>query len=551
MSGLSGYLSRRLAVVTAGAVAVSVALAAGAAAEPALRHHGPPHGRTALTAERCSELSAVEIEEREIGLPTSGADIESATWDARGFCSVVGWIRPVNEGSPSMQFQVNLPGDWNERALQMGGGGYDGTLVTGLDPYTAQPVGEDPPILQGYVTLGSDGGHQGGPGFDGRFGLDDEALLNYGQQSVKKTHDAAMEVVEAAYGQDPDHMYFIGGSQGGHEALDAAARYPRDYDGVVANYPAYNVAMMHIGAVNFRDALYGDRGAGWLSPAKTALITDAVYATCDGLDGADDGIVSNVVGCNEAFDVETLRCPDGTDAGETCLSDAQLESAVRITTDHDLGIDIEGNSIFARSALFEGALYQGSAGFGAEPQPENPISGTEALQYIVLDQTAKYIVTRDPELETMTFDPHRWTERIQEVGEILDVTDVSLNRFRAHGGRVILTHGTADDFITPHNTVQYYDRQVAELGERRLHDFLRFYMVPGWGHGQGPFTATYDGLGALEAWVERGIAPEGLVAADANEDADRTRPMCEYPSWPRYHGHGDVDDAASYSCVGG
>ena len=95
------------------------------------------------------------------------------------------------------------------------------------------------PLKQGFVTLGSDGGHKAsGPGFDGRWALDDEALANFGKLSVKKAHDAAMAVIKKAYGRAPERFFFIGGSQGGHEALDAAARYPADYDGVVAHYPA-------------------------------------------------------------------------------------------------------------------------------------------------------------------------------------------------------------------------------------------------------------------------------------------------------------------------
>src|SRR5213075_515607 len=180
--------------------------------------------------------------------------------------------------------------------------------------------GEDTPLKAGYVTLGSNGGHRGGAGFDGTFGLDDEALANYGKQSVKKTHDVAVAIVKKAYGRAPERFYFIGGSQGGHEALDAAARYPEDYDGVVAHYPAYNVTLLHLGSWNVGMSLFSNGGAGWLDATHTKLLTDAVYAKCDSLDGVKDGIVSNVAGCNAAFDVKTLRCPDGK-AGAACLSD--------------------------------------------------------------------------------------------------------------------------------------------------------------------------------------------------------------------------------------
>ena len=82
---------------------------------------------------------------------------------------------------------------------------------------------------------------------------------------MKKTHDAALAVIQKAYGRKPDRFYFIGGSQGGHEALDAAARYPQDYDGVVAHYPAYNVTLLHLGSLNVGKALYADGGAGWIN----------------------------------------------------------------------------------------------------------------------------------------------------------------------------------------------------------------------------------------------------------------------------------------------
>src|SRR3954447_25155829 len=158
------------------------------------------------------------------------------------------------------EFEVNLPNSWNRRAVQMGGGGYDGSLVTDLGVYTLQPAGQDTPLKQGYVTLGSNGGHRGGAGFDGTFGLDDEALANYGKQSVKKTHDVAIAIIKKAYGRAPERFYFIGGPEGDHEALDAAARYPQDYDGVVAHYPAYDVAMLHLGSWNVGRALYADNG---------------------------------------------------------------------------------------------------------------------------------------------------------------------------------------------------------------------------------------------------------------------------------------------------
>lgn len=511
-----------------------------------------------LVANMCASLQNQSIPASAIGLPTAGGVVQtvvvvhaSDAGNVNGdFCKVTGIVKPVSATAQNLEFEVNLPLAWNGRVLQMGGGGYDGSLVTGLTPYTLQPTGAETPLKQGYVTLGSDGGHKGKPGFDGTFGLDDETLANFGKHSVKKAHDAAMAVIKKAYGQAPQRFYFIGGSQGGHEALDAAARYPDDYDGVVAHYPAYNVTMLHLGSLNVGRALYAGNGAAWINPAKTKMIDDAVYAKCDGLDGAKDGIIGNVAACDAAFDVKSLRCANGGDSGDTCLSDAQLKAVATITSPYRPGFPVAGMEAFPRWAFLQGAPFQGRSTFGQAPQPSNPLSGKEPLLYSAGDQTVKFIITRNPAFETMTFDPKKFQKETERAATMMDVTDVSLEKFRAKGGKIIMTHGTADDFITPHNSIYYYGRQAAYFGQQRLDSFLRFYLIPGLGHGFGVFNAKFDSLGALRDWVENGKAPAGLTAMDGNEGATRTRPLCEYPRWPKFTGAaGTENQAGSFTCV--
>jgi feruloyl esterase len=518
---------------------------------------------TATLTTQCAELTGMAIPPSAIALPTGGAVIETAAAVAASekenvngnYCKVTGIIRNSSASTAVFEFEINLPNIWNGRAVQFGGGGYDGTLVTGLTPYALQPTGQDTPLKQGFVTLGSNGGHRGGPGFDGAFGVDDEALLNYGKQSVKKTHDAAIAIIRKAYGRAPERFYFIGKSQGGHEALDAAARYPEDYDGVVAHHPAYNVTMLHLGSLNVGKALYADGGAGWIDPPHLKVLTDAVYAKCDPLDGVKDGIISDVAGCRSTFNLRTLRCANGA-GGNGCLSDAQLRAIATITAEYKPGITIAGMETFPKWALLEGSLFAELPGrrppfstFGDGRQPANPPSGREPLLYQVGSATVKNIITRDPTVDPLQFEPRQHAARIATVASIMDVTDVSLDRFRARGGKIIITHGTADDFITPYNSIAYYQRQRAQFGSR-LDSFLRFYVIPGQGHGFGPFNAVFDSLGPLQEWVERGNAPAGLVASDGNTDANRTRPLCEYPTWPKFIGAaGSENSAASFRCV--
>jgi hypothetical protein len=513
---------------------------------------------TALPSGVCSGLQGMAIAASSIGLPTSGAEVQTAAMVAAtaannpngDYCKVTGIVKPKNPSSPPLEFEVNLPASWNRRAVQMGGGGLNGVLVTGLTPFTLQPASVDNPLKQGYVTLGSDGGHKSTIAFDGRFALDDEALANFGKHSVKKTHDAAMAVIKKAYGRSPDRFYFIGGSQGGHEALDAAARYSADYDGVVAHYPAYNVTLLHLASWNAGRAVYDGGGAAWLNPAKTKLITDAVYARCDPMDGVKDGIISHVKSCNTAFDVKTLRCANGADAGDGCLSDAQLGAVAKITSDFTLPFTVAGMDTFPRWPLLEGALFRERSNWGSLPQPSNPLSGKEPLLYSAGTATIKFVITRDPDFDPMTFDPTRWKDGITRAASMMDVTDVSLANFRAKGGKIIMTHGTADDFISPHNSELYYARQVKQFGQNGVDSFIRFYSIPGFGHGFGPFNAKIDSLTALRNWVEKGEAPKNLTATDGNPNANRARPLCEWPTWPKFTGaSGTENSAASFTCV--
>lgn len=516
-------------------------------------------------AQACDRLEGVNISADAIGLPTMGASITSTELVTAGardndngeYCKVLGTIHSVSYNAPEIQFEVNLPTRWNGKSLQLGGGGFNGTLVTGLGRYAKQPATEDTPLARGYATLGSDSGHQSGKSFDGRFFLFDEALRNYGHEQIKKTHDVAMQLIEARYGTASQYNYFIGGSQGGHEAFDAVQRYPDDYHGAVAGYPAHNVVMLHLSANRYARALQAHEGASWISPDEVRAFTAAVYAACDGLDRAEDGIISDVAACREAtadFKLESaqnpIRCEGGRDAGDRCLSDAQIEALNVMDTPYDLGFSVfaddEDNSVFPKWTPFEGSTFfdSGNPNLGRQG-PE------QALQFAPGDATPRYAIAQDLTLDTMKdFDPHRYAGRIGELVELISANSVNLDRFKEKGGKLIFFHGLVDDYIPVYSSIQYYERLRKRYEPGALEDFVRFYTVPGMGHVTGVFNARISSLDYLEAWVEKGQAPGELVAIDENADtAGRTRPVCHYPEWPRYRGSGSLNDAGSFSCV--
>lgn len=551
---------RSRSLVLAGALAAAAAGGASAQQRPAL-----PVLANLAAAEACAGLQGLEIPVAAIGLPTSGATITSAELVAGGardnsngeYCKVLGAIHPIVYSAPDINFQVNLPTSWNGKSLQFGGGGFNGTVVTGLTHYAKQPESEDTPLARGYVTLGSDSGHRSSGGFDGRFFLFDEALRNYGHEQIKKTHDVAMRLVEARYGTQSQHNYFIGGSQGGHEAFDAVQRYPDDYHGAVAGYPAHNVVMLHLSANQYARALHAHEGASWISPAKVNALTAAVYEACDGLDRAEDGIISDVAACRNAtadFKLSSaenpIRCDGGEDTGDTCLSDAQIEALNVMDAPYDLGFSIfaddEGSSVFPKWTPFEGSTFfdGGFPNLGAQ-------GPGQALQFAPGDATPKYAIAQDLTLDTMNdFDPRRHAGRIAELGQLISANSVNIDRFQRKGGKLIFFHGRIDDFIPVYSSIQYYERLQNRYDPATLESFVRFYTIPGMGHVTGVFNARISTLDALEAWVERGQAPGELRATDANEaTAGRSRPVCRYPDWPRYRGSGSLNDAGSFSCV--
>ncbi len=515
-------------------------------------------------AAACQQIASFKVAARDIGKPTTGAVVTAAQLiaaDAAGnvhgeYCKVQGAIHPVDPKAPDILFQVNLPTNWNRKLLQYGGGGLNGTVVTGLGPYSRQPDGEASSIKRGYVTLGSDSGHQSTIGFDGRFYLNAEALANYGHLQLKKTHDVAVQLVKARYGGKAAHSYFIGASQGGHEGFDVMQRYPQDYDGVVAGYPAHNVVMLHLSAWNYAKALQANDGKSWINPAKAKFVVDTVYARCDALDGATDGIISNLAGC-EARNAELkqlregnpLRCAGGADTGDSCLSDAQLQALNAIDKPYEPGFSIfaddVGSAAFPKWTPFAGSTFKDGGGDilgGAGPK--------QALQYAPGAATLGMAIAQDANLDVyQSFDPKAYQARIRELAHSMSANDTNLDGYRKRGGKLIWFHGLADDFITPYSSLQYYERLQKRYDAKALEGFLRFYTLPGTGHVTGPFAARMASLDALEAWVEQGKAPGELLAVDANKaTAGRTRPVCRYPAWPHYSGSGDLNSAASFVC---
>ncbi|SET21397.1 tannase/feruloyl esterase family alpha/beta hydrolase [Variovorax sp. OV084] len=516
----------------------------------------------------CADLSGKSLPASLISLPTQGATVTSATPVAAGdvgntlgdYCRVRGTIQPVDPASQVINFAVNLPEKWNQKTIHFGGGGFDGVLIDGTEVIRFGPADKPAPLALGYATYGDDSGHQSGSITDGKFAANDEQLANYGGLSLKKTRDVAQALVLARYGMAPKHAYFLGTSTGGRDALSYIQRWPLDYDGVIANEPALNYTGTRLSNVAVGRALYRNGGAGWMNLTKTLLVQKTVMNACDKLDGAADNLISNVESCRllNTQILASLRCPGGTDTGNTCLSDAQLDTVRAIENPLDFTTYSLANGVKRAGGynILEGTLVAGpytTRDLGTRAVPGNPATSLDANMYVTGDQWVKYFVTRIDAFDSLTFDPldpGAYTARVTAVSNLTDATNPNLAPFFGHGGRLIMLHGLADEVISNNSTIDYYKQVVATLGQAAVDQGMRFYTVPGMGHGTGSFIPNWDSLAALEGWVEGGLAPATGIAADAVAGTyGRTRPLCRFPAWPKYRGSGSLDAAVNYSCV--
>ena len=542
----------------------------------------------ALTLTACSTtsfapsaLNGQKVEASAIGLPTSGATVTKVEAVAaadptkgpqppealRADVS----IAPVDKAAPAIKMALILPKAWNGKVVMLGGGGYNGVLPN-LYSYPAAPASQGPyPLLnQGYAVFASDSGHQASAAAgsrDGSFGVNDEAVANFSGDALKKVSDVGNALVTRFYGKKPSKRYFIGGSTGGREALAVAQKWPAEWDGVVAWYPAWNAASLNLQFGRISRA-FAEPGA-YPSLGQRKLLRRAVLEKCDEYDSAKDGIISNVVLCNARFDPATaqidgkpLRCASGKNEGDQCLGDATIAA-----------LKVYNSAITFSPKLASGeAEYPGFNIWGAElgeqgtsplqptvnllamntTAPASPAPLTAPYWAVFWDQWVRHFVTRDANFNSLSLDPQNpgpWADRINALTQLQDINNTDLTPFYKRGGKLLLAHGTADALVSTRATEQYYERVVNKMGPQVVRQFVRFYEVPGYGHAISTnFNANWDSLAAIDAWASTGKAPTNQVVTDASGVPGRTRPLCEFPTWPKYTGSSSMDKAESFVC---
>ena len=483
-----------------------------------------------VTADACAALAGKAIG----GTSISAAAIVPAAAASGATPAVGSYCKVTAQIAPALNFEVRLPTAWNGKLHYSGGGGFDGTIPS-LDTNS---------LNLGYVDVSSDSGHQGNA-LDGSFATDPQKLDLFAQLSVPTVAVAAKSIVQAAYSTPPTRSYYEGCSNGGREGLMTALRFPTMFDGVIAKASAKFISPIE--SYKRVASIFANDPSSVLNAAKLSLLNSSLLTACDSLDGAADGIISDVQACH--FDVSTLRCPSGTDEGNSCLSDAQI-SAVNTLSSAMVGG--AGTPYVTSAAPFQvwGEIgTPGGWGTWLVGNPNATITGLFAKSVV------QSLLGGDPTATWYSYDFVANTPIVKARADLIDVTDPNMIPFKTAGGKLMLWHGAADPAVPAQGTIDYYNRVVAAVGGQAAADgFARIYLAPGVLHCGGGTGAdqTNAMLPALDAWVTQNVPPGDLSATRLNPSTGATvlsRPLCRFPTFPRYKGSGDMNDAANFTCA--
>lgn len=526
----------------------------------------------------------------EIGEPVGSVTLYPPRWNEAdqstpAYMVVEGTIFPADPDGWPINFRVLLPAIWSLRSMQQGGGGINGIITVSEENNPMRGNVNGIMLGKGFALYGSDSGHQAERGYPGApkpshlttgpatgdaWVLNEEAIRNLGYMQMKKTHDAVMVIIERVYGQKPAFNYYVGSSQGGREALTVAQRYPEDFDGIISNVPIVNFSTLMLAPVLMR--IQEISKENWVTTDKTEAITKEFLRQCDTLDGLSDGIINNYVAAREIFNVNDGK---GTDdpwaalrkSGE--LTEGQIETLELTYSSYmftnPLANGVESFGMWTPTIEPDGfgmitdTRYKGQEGAGEDAPMFTHLGILGVKGFLMQDLSANpldYV------------EGGKWEERRQEISEWLDSTDPDLSRFYNLGGKIIFTIGAMDNIASSGAQMDYYQSLIDEMGQEKLDNFARLYVVPNGNHGLFGISYSENGDGEqieekqilapnhfqnidmLIDWVENGKVPQRTLAIGSDGEIRETLDgegymMCSFPNYAKYTG-GPANMVSSY-----
>ena len=375
---------------------------------------------------------------------------------------------------------------------------------------------------------------------------------------------ASKQLIKTYYSAAPTYSYFTGCSTGGQQGHMSAQRYPADYDGILIGDAANNRTHDHTAALWGYQWAHKAPLALFFSTGQTGAMAAASAQQCAVKSGgvAGDPFLTDPRACD--WDPASMQCtgaPDGI-----CLTADQVATA-RAKYQGPRN-PVTGKQIFP--GLPYGSEPPSTGGWAnLDTQVETPFG---SLFKWVFGPTFTYLnFNFDTDMQTLD----------SVLAPILNANSTDLSAFKGRGGKILAYHGWSDPLASPQDGINYYERLVAAQGgstnsaTKAVQSYYRLFMVPGMYHcsgGPGPNAfgqpygtstiipgplkpdAGHDVFRALQQWVEKGVAPQRVVATKYSNDDDTqsvqmTRPLCVYPNVARYKGTGDTNNEASFVCA--
>ena len=514
---------------------------------------GPPQSGQAAApqpsadAQRCAALASADFE----GLPDAPTrimqarlvDVPPADPQAppgglaaspiKQYCQVMGYVAPQNK----FELRLPLPSQWNQRFHLTPCAGFCGAVNGNACNQT---------LARGYASITGNGGHDGHPAFDGVWAANNPGL----QEDFAWRHNHVITVAGKAittkfYGQPIARSYMTGCSKGGHAVLMEAQRFPEDFDGLLPIAPVYDLTGRIMAGAWNAQAVSDEHQGSVLNNAVAEAVQKSVLARCGAQAGVDEGLVTDPASCD--WRPEMVACSSNkTDSG--CLTPRQVAAIKKIMGP---AVNAKGEVIYGYPDIAGTATEWAGWHYG---RGGNPAAPRAFANYGLHEQFLKYMA--DPTVRTnvdpLKFDLNRDPASLARARKLYDASSYDLRAFKARGGKMLMWHGLSDAAILATSSVGYYQGVEKLMGGRaQTQDFFRLFLVPGVHHcAGGPGLTDFDALTLLENWVEKGQAPDVMIASrKVNGVTERTRPIYPYPVLARYLGQGDAKQASSFGPV--
>ena len=500
-----------------------------------------PLAAQSQSADPCAALSGLKIGGTEItkaALVPAGTTVPPPYPGAPSIgplpahCRVDGVInrrKGVDGQEFGIGFALALPDNaaWNGDFMMQGGGGGNGIIAY---PAGANYAGDKPALSRGFAVASTDTGHKAKTGaFDFTFMRDQQAYLDFAFLANAEVAGVAKQIIAHYYAKSAAFSYFVGCSTGGREGMILSQRYPTAFNGIVSGDPAMRTGLSNLAIAQWIPVAYNQAAPKdasgkpqidkFLTDGDRKLFMDALMKQCDAKDGVADGMISDPLGCD--FDPAVLACKPGQ--SDACIVPEKISAIKKAFAGPK---NAYGTQVYPSFLYDAGIAAQGFAPGLLALGPNGLFGPYTTATELDVDRAALH--ASDP---------------------LVEPASTNLSTFSLSGGKLIFFHGDSDPWFSPLDTLGYYKSlEETNSGAEKVASWSRIFLVPGMAHcGGGPSLDQFDMLSAVVSWVEKGTAPDSVIAT-GQAFPGRSRPLCAYPKHAQYTGSGDTQDASNFRC---